>query len=114
MLAAGRAHPGRVARCFAGFLSQIKGRRGRPEGGGTSLPFAPPMHYDFLSAFILLLLVLDPFGALPVFIHVMGWVPAERRRLVALRESAIAFAILLAFMFSGRGFLRLMNLSERS
>jgi MarC family membrane protein len=72
------------------------------------------MHYDFLSAFVLLLLVLDPFGALPVFIHVMGWVPAERRAFVALRESAIAFAILLAFMFSGRSFLQLMNLSERS
>jgi MarC family membrane protein len=72
------------------------------------------MHYDFLSAFVLLLLVLDPFGALPVFIHVMGWVAPERRRRVALRESGIAFAILLAFMFSGRSFLRLMNLSERS
>ena len=72
------------------------------------------MHHDFLSAFVLLLLVLDPFGALPVFIYVMGGVPPERRRIVALRESAIAFAILLGFMFSGRGFLKLMNLSERS
>lgn len=72
------------------------------------------MQHDFLSAFILLLLVLDPFGALPVFIYVMGGVPAARRRLVALRESAIAFLILLAFMLAGRGFLKVMNLSERS
>lgn len=72
------------------------------------------MQHDFLSAFVLLLLVLDPFGALPVFIYVMGSVPPERRLRVAARESAIAFAILLAFMLAGRGFLKLMSLSERS
>ena len=72
------------------------------------------MHNDFLSAFILLLLVLDPFGALPLFLSVLRNVPRERRRLVALRETAIAFALLLAFMLAGRGFLEVMNLSERS
>jgi MarC family membrane protein len=72
------------------------------------------MHHDFLSAFVLLLLVLDPFGALPVFIYVMGSVAPERRLLVAARESLIAFAILIAFMLAGQGFLRLMSLSERS
>lgn len=72
------------------------------------------MHHDFLPAFVLLLLVLDPFGALPVFIYVMGAVPPERRLRVALRETAIAFVLLLGFMLAGQGFLRLMNLSERS
>ena len=33
---------------------------------------------------------------------------------MALRESAIAFAVLLAFMLGGRGFLQVMHLSERS
>ncbi|MDB5731870.1 MAG: rane protein [Variovorax sp.] len=72
------------------------------------------MDHNFLSAFVLLLLVLDPFGALPVFIPVMGRVAPERRITVALRETAIAFAILLAFMLGGGGFLALMHLSERS
>lgn len=72
------------------------------------------MDHSFLSAFVLLLLVLDPFGALPVFISVMGGVPAQRRTRVALRESAIAFGILLAFMLAGGKFLALMHLSERS
>lgn len=72
------------------------------------------MEHTFLSALILLLLVLDPLGSLPVFISVLRGVPPERRTRVALRESAIAFAVLLAFMFSGRAFLRLMHLSERS
>lgn len=72
------------------------------------------MDHSFLSAFILLLLVLDPFGALPIFISVMNGVAPERRSRVALRESLIAFAILLGFMLAGSGFLALMHLSERS
>jgi MarC family membrane protein len=72
------------------------------------------MDHTFASAFVLLLLVLDPFGSLPIFIAVMRRVPVERRARVAVRESAIAFAILLAFMLTGKGFLALMHLSERS
>ena len=72
------------------------------------------MDHSFLSAFILLLLVLDPLGSLPVFIPIMRDVPPERRTRVALREVAIAFAVLFAFMFLGEGLLRVMRLSERS
>jgi MarC family membrane protein len=72
------------------------------------------MDHSFISAFILLLLVLDPLGSLPVFIPIMRGVPRERRRLVAAREVGIAFCVLLAFMFLGEGFLRVMHLSERS
>jgi MarC family membrane protein len=70
--------------------------------------------HTFLSAFILLLLVLDPFGSLPIFIPVMRTVSPQRRALVALREVAIAFAVLCVFMFFGEAFLRVMRLSERS
>jgi len=72
------------------------------------------MDHSFVSAFILLLLVLDPLGSLPIFIPIMRGVPRERRRLVAAREVGIAFCVLLAFMFLGEGFLRVMHLSERS
>lgn len=72
------------------------------------------MDHNFLSAFVLLFLVLDPLGSLPIFIAVMRGVAPQRRRLVAVREVAIAFGVLLAFMLSGQGFLRLMRLSERS
>jgi len=72
------------------------------------------MDHSFLSALVLLLLVLDPLGSLPIFISVMQGVPPERRRRVALREGVIAFAVLLAFMLGGQGFLSLMRLSERS
>ena len=72
------------------------------------------MDHSFLSALILLLLVLDPLGGLPISIPIMNSVPKERRRRVALREVTIAFAVLLGFMFAGEAFLRVMHLSERS
>ncbi|HEX6708554.1 MAG TPA: MarC family protein [Albitalea sp.] len=72
------------------------------------------MDHSFLSAFILLLLVLDPLGSLPIFIPIMRSVPRERRSRVAVREVVIAFAVLFGFMFFGDAFLRVMHLSERS
>ena len=72
------------------------------------------MDHSFLSALVLLLLVLDPFGSLPIFVSVLQDVAPERRRRVALREVVIAFWVLLAFMLGGEEFLGLMRLSERS
>ena len=72
------------------------------------------MDHSFLSAFILLLLVLDPLGSLPVFIPIMRGVAPERRTWVATREVGIAFGVLFAFMFLGASFLHVMRLSERS
>jgi MarC family membrane protein len=72
------------------------------------------MDHSFVSALVLLLLVLDPFGSLPIFISVLQNVAPARRRLVVLREAVIAFGVLLAFMVAGDSFLRLMHLSERS
>ncbi len=72
------------------------------------------MDHSFISALVLLLLVLDPFGSLPIVISVMRNVAPVRRSRVVLRETAIAFAMLLGFMLAGQGFLKLMHLSERS
>ena len=72
------------------------------------------MDHSFASALVLLLLVLDPLGSLPIFIPIMRGVAPARRRWVALREVGIAFAVLFAFMFFGDSFLRAMHLSERS
>lgn len=72
------------------------------------------MDHNFVSALILLLLVLDPLGSLPICIPIMREVPRERRAVVALREVSIAFLVLLGFMFTGEGFLQVMHLSERS
>jgi len=72
------------------------------------------MANEFLSAVILLILVIDPFGNVPIANAMLSGVPSERRRRVILRECAVAFAILLAFMFGGKPFLAAMHLSETS
>lgn len=72
------------------------------------------MDHTFASALILLLLVLDPLGSLPIFISVLRNVEPARRARVAVREGLIAFGVLMAFMLGGQHFLRVMRLSERS
>ena len=70
--------------------------------------------YNFVSATILLVLITDPVGNIPVFANALKAVAPERRRWVILREVLIAFALLLTFMMVGEGFLRVMNLSKLS
>jgi MarC family membrane protein len=70
------------------------------------------MSYTFVSATILLVLITDPVGNIPVFANALKHVPQERRLRVILREISIAFFLLLTFMFVGEGFLRVMNLSD--
>lgn len=72
------------------------------------------MTHTFLSALVLLLLVTDPLGGLPLFVSLLKTVPRERRVKVIVRETLIAFLVLLAFMVFGQAFLRVMHLSETS
>lgn len=72
------------------------------------------MTESFFQSFILLLLVTDPFGNVPLFVSTLRQVAPERRKRVVMRECLIAFALLLAFMFIGRPFLDALQLSEIS
>jgi len=63
---------------------------------------------------MLLFLVTDPFGNVPLFVSALANVPLARRWRVVVRECAIAFALLLLFMFFGRHFLSALQLSEVS
>ncbi len=72
------------------------------------------MNYTFASATILLVLITDPVGNIPVFANALKHVAPQRRAKVILREISIAFLLLLTFMFVGEGFLRVMNLSDLS
>ena len=72
------------------------------------------MNADLISAFVLLFLVLDPLGNLPVVASLLKQVDSRRRARVVIRECFIAYLILLAFMFGGRQFLDVMHLSEIS
>jgi MarC family membrane protein len=70
------------------------------------------MNYTFWSATILLVLITDPIGNIPIFANALKHVSPQRRPWVILREILIAFMLLLTFMFVGEGFLQVMNLSE--
>jgi MarC family membrane protein len=69
---------------------------------------------ELVAATVLLILVTDPFGNVPLAVAALRNVPRERRTRVVLRECLIAYALLLAFLFGGRSFLALMQLSEAS
>ena len=71
-------------------------------------------NHDFWSTLILLLLILDPFGNMPVFLAITRQLEPRRRAWVTLRESLIAYLVLLAFMAGGRGFLELLGLRQAS
>lgn len=72
------------------------------------------MPADILSAGLLLLLVLDPFGNMPIVLSALAQVPRERHRGIIVRECLFAYAILMAFMAGGKAFLELLQLSETS
>jgi MarC family membrane protein len=72
------------------------------------------MTIEILSAIILLTLVTDPFGNVPLVNAMLADVSPRRRRLVILRECGIAYVILMGFMLGGRKVLDVMHLSETS
>ena len=72
------------------------------------------MHAELFSATILLILVIDPFGNVPLVVAALRNVAPERRVRVVLRECAAAYVILVAFMLGGRTFLQWLHLSEQS
>jgi MarC family membrane protein len=69
---------------------------------------------SLIQSTILLILVLDPFGNVPLVASALKAVPEHRRAHVVLRELAIAYAVLVLFLFGGGPLLALLNLSETS
>ena len=67
-----------------------------------------------LSAALLLFLILDPLGNVPVFLSVLKPLPPHRQRVVLVRELLIALAVLMAFLWGGKYALELMHLRQES
>jgi len=65
-----------------------------------------------LSATLLLILVLDPFGNIPFFLVELERVEPSRHRTILVRELAIALAALLVFLFAGQFLLASLGISE--
>ena len=68
----------------------------------------------FASAVVVLLLVTDPIGNIPLFSTLLKSVKPQRRTRVVLRECLIAYSVLLFFVFFGERALQLIGISDRS
>lgn len=63
------------------------------------------------SAIVLLFLVIDPFGNVPFFVAALNDVDPARRKRVIVRELLIAYAVMVAFLFAGQPFMKILGIS---
>ena len=69
---------------------------------------------DIFAFVVTLLLVMDPFGNIPLFVSVLAKVPEERRLWITFRELLIALGILVFFLFLGQYILTGLKLSNEA
>ncbi len=69
---------------------------------------------SILSASILLFLIFDPLGNIPLFLAMLKKVEPHRRRIIIMRELIIALIILIVFLFSGQYLLSILCISQSS
>jgi small neutral amino acid transporter SnatA (MarC family) len=67
-----------------------------------------------LSAALLLFLILDPLGNIPVFLSVLKPLAPKRQRVVLARELLIALGVLMGFLWGGKYALEMMHLRQES
>ena len=67
-----------------------------------------------LSAALLLFLILDPLGNIPVFLSVLKPLTPKRQRIVLARELLIALVVLMGFLWAGKYALEMMHLRQES
>lgn len=69
---------------------------------------------DTWSAAIMLFLIMDPLGNLPVFMSVLKTIEPKRRRIILIRELLFALVILYIFLFSGQSVLDFLNIRQET
>jgi len=67
-----------------------------------------------LSAALLLFLILDPLGNIPVFLSLLKPLTPKRQRIILIRELLIALAVLFIFLWAGKYVLQAMHLRQES
>lgn len=55
---------------------------------------------------------MDPLGNVPLFISCLKDIPQPRRKRIVIRESVIALGVLVFFLFVGRAFLDVLQISD--
>ena len=66
------------------------------------------------SAALLLFLILDPLGNIPVFLSMLRRLTPQRQRVVLARELLIALVVLMVFLWAGKYALEVMHLRQES
>ncbi|MBI2380925.1 MAG: YhgN family NAAT transporter [Gammaproteobacteria bacterium] len=69
---------------------------------------------ELYSAAIMLFLIMDPLGNIPLFLSTLKHLPPRRRRIVILRELVIAYGFMLLFLFFGQRMLDALQLSQQA
>lgn len=69
---------------------------------------------DTWSAAIMLFLIMDPLGNLPVFMSVLKMIEPKRRRIILIRELLFALGILFVFLFSGQAVLDFLHVKQET
>ncbi len=77
-----------------------------------AIRYQRPMSY--VSATILLLFIMDPFGNIPIFHSLLQDMDRGTRIRVILRELVFAYVILCAFLFAGSAVLAFLGLKQPS
>jgi multiple antibiotic resistance protein len=67
---------------------------------------------SFMTVFLTLLLIMDPFGSIPVFLSQLKDLTPGRRRLVIVRELLFALGILALFLWFGQNVLSGLHLDQ--
>ncbi|MCB0397563.1 MAG: NAAT family transporter [Flavobacteriales bacterium] len=69
---------------------------------------------SLLSAIVMIILVIDPFGNITFFVSTLKQVDPARHQKVIIRELLIALLFLVVFMVAGKYILQLLGISQSS
>lgn len=67
-----------------------------------------------MSMSVTLFLIMDPFGNMPIFMSILDRVPADRRRLIIVRELLIALGVIVGTILCGRHVMEFLGLKQES
>ncbi|MGO2498516.1 MAG: YhgN family NAAT transporter [Vibrio litoralis] len=69
---------------------------------------------EILSAAVMLFLIMDPLGNLPVVLSILKHLEPKRRRIVLVRELLFALVILLLFLYAGKSILSFLHVKAET
>ncbi|MCP4706179.1 MAG: NAAT family transporter [candidate division Zixibacteria bacterium] len=69
---------------------------------------------EFISVFLTLFLIMDPFGNIPVFISVLEKVESQKRQKILIRELIFALIVIIGCILGGKQIISFMGLSQES